>query len=252
MRRWLAILALLSLASGAAAQPAPLYQARVIVTGTDMRERPAGLARCLMDVLVKVSGDPALPNDTRAQALAARAPELIEDFDYRDRMGHLPMQDEQGSRDRPYVLTCRFVPARVDAALRAIGSRPWRGARPRLLATVSMTDRSGNTLSLKADIPQADGPRAALLDAAEQTGLRVSLPQESAQLPQNLVPLEGVLVWSDHAFGWVADWKLTWRQRDYQWQVEGVSYDDAMRSGMRGAAAILSGHPQRVAPPAGR
>jgi hypothetical protein len=248
MRRWFTILALLGLTNAAGAQPAPLYQAQVIVTGTDMRERPAGLSRCLMDVLVKVSGDPALPDNPRAQALGARAPELIEDFDYRDRMGHLPMQDEQGSRDRPYTLTCRFVPARVDAALRSIGSRPWRGPRPRLLAEVTMTDRSGNTLSLKADLPQGDGPRAALLDAAEQSGLRVTLPREGAPPLRNLVQLEGVLVWHDSAFGWVADWKLTWRQQTHTWRVQGVSYDDAMRSAMRGAAAILSGNAPRTAP----
>jgi hypothetical protein len=247
MRPFLTILALLCLATAAGAQPAPLYQARVIVTGTDMRERPAGLARCLTAVLVKVAGDPSLPENPKAQALAARAPELIEDFDYRDRMGHLPMQDEQGSRDRPYLLTCRFAPARVDAALRAIGSRPWRGTRPQLLALISMTDRSGNTVSLKADLPQADGPRAALLDAAEQLGLRVTLPREGGPLPDRLVPLEGVLVWSDQALGWVADWQLAWRGRTHTWRVEGVSYDDAMRSGMRGAAAILSGNAPRIA-----
>ncbi len=37
-----------------------LYTAMAIVTGTDMRSRPAGFARCLREVLVKVSGNPAL------------------------------------------------------------------------------------------------------------------------------------------------------------------------------------------------
>jgi hypothetical protein len=34
------------------------YQATAIVTGYDMRSRPAGFAHCLREVLVKVSGEP--------------------------------------------------------------------------------------------------------------------------------------------------------------------------------------------------
>jgi hypothetical protein len=47
------------------------YQARTIVTGTDMRSRPAGLAVCLTDVLIKVSGDPTHGRRHPARVAAA-------------------------------------------------------------------------------------------------------------------------------------------------------------------------------------
>lgn len=246
--RWslpgLPVLALLGLlaAGPALAQATPLYQARAIVTGTDLRARPEGFARCLVDVLVKVSGDPSLREDPAAAALAQRAALLIEDFDYQDRMGHLPLHDEQGSRDRPYTLSCRFAPRLVDQALRQLGRTPWTVRRPWLLAQVSLTDRAGDRFLLLADAPKGDGPRAALFTAAEGAGLRVSLPLENGTFPPGLLPLEGALRWSEADFGWVADWQLQWRRREYRWRVVGVSYDAAMRAGMRGAAAVLSGN----------
>jgi hypothetical protein len=178
--------------------------------------------------------------------MARRAAELIEDFDYQDRMGHLPTQDEQGSRDRPYTLTCRFSPRLVDQALRQLGRTPWTVRRPWLLAQVTLTDRSGDSFTLLADVPKGDGPRAALLAAAEASGLRVSLPLENGTHPPGLLPLSGSLRWSEADFGWVAEWQLDWRQREYRWRIAGVSYDAAMRSGLRGAAAVLSGNASRL------
>src|SRR3954452_19837318 len=81
-----------------------LFACRVIVTGTDMRSRPDGLARCLRDVVVKVTGKPSLAEDARTSAIAQRADGLVEDFVYLDRMSGIPHHDEQGTRDRPYDL----------------------------------------------------------------------------------------------------------------------------------------------------
>lgn len=246
MRARVIALALLALPGLAAAQPAPLYEARAIVTGTDLRQRPEGFARCLIDVLAKITGNPAVRDDPRARDLAARAETLIEDFAYADRMADKPVMDEQGSRDRPYTLTCRFVPGRVDAAMARIGAHPWRGPRPRLLGRVSMTERSGDSYPLRADTVKGDRPRNALLDAADRMGLRLTLPADGAAEPADLVPLEGSLRWSDADLGWVADWSLTWRERNHRWRIAGVSYDEAFRKGIDGAAEILSGNAARM------
>lgn len=247
--RWptLALALLLLLPLAARAQPDPLYAARTITTGTDLRERPAGLARCLASVLVKVSGDPSLADDPRAEALASEAGTLVEDFDYQDRMGQLPLHDEQGSRDRPYWLACRFSPAAIDAALRQLGRVPWPAPRPWLLARISVTERSGDTYPLLADVPKGDGPRAALFTAADGAGLRVSLPREDGAVPPGLLTLDGTLGWSDAEFGWVAEWRLDWQADSFRWRIAGVSYDAAMRSGLRGAAAVLSGNAAKLA-----
>jgi hypothetical protein len=80
--------------------------------------RPAAFARCLMDVLVKASGDPRLLEDRRAIDLSQDAGRLVRTFQYRDRLEGVPIHDEQGTRDRPHDLTVDFDPDRVVEALR--------------------------------------------------------------------------------------------------------------------------------------
>ena len=58
------------------------------------------------------------------------------------------------------------------------------------------------------------------------------------------VPLLGRLVWSDADLGWVADWRIAFEGKTYDWQVRGVSFDEAFRVAMRGAAQVLSGNGQ--------
>jgi uncharacterized protein len=56
--------------------------------------------------------------------------------------------------------------------------------------------------------------------------------------------LGGSMLWSEAALGWIADWRLGAQGKSYRWQVRGVSFDDAFRDAMAGAAQILSGHGQ--------
>ena len=216
------------------------YEARTIVTGTDLRSRPAGLAMCLVDVLVKVSGDPTLRDDPRLAPLAAHAADYATDFDYWDRMSGIAHHDEQGSSDRPYNLTARFDPARIDAALRILGRAPWPDPRPVLVLRVQVQG-AGAAFDLTAGEPRADGMRQAVTDTAAKYGLRVLLPA-ARDAPADGVALPGRLVLSQAALGWVASWHLDWQGRGYDWGVSGVNFDAAFRDGVAGAMQILSGH----------
>lgn len=231
----------------AAAGTGDLYRAHTIVTGTDMRSRPDGLALCLLLVLVKVSGDPSLQDDPAAAAFAARADTLLQDLVYLDRESDIPHHDEQGSRDRPQDLIARFDPRAVDAALAALGRAPWAGARPPLLVRVRIVNAGADT-PLGADTDADERERRGLLAAADRYGMRVVLPTE-AQNKQGIAPavpgavtLSGTLTWSDAALGWVGAWQMAWQGRPHEWGISGVSFDDAFRDAIRGAMAILSGH----------
>ena len=48
----------------------------------------------------------------------------------------------------------------------------------------------------------------------------------------------------DADLGWVADWRLMHEGKNYAWQVRSVSFDEAFRVAMRGAAQVLSGNGQ--------
>lgn len=240
MLRALALsLSLLVVPASAADPPAPgaLYECRTIVTGTDARDRPAGLARCFIEVLVKISGNPGLRDNPQATAAAERAEEAVAGISYRDRMSGLPRHDDQGSSDRPYDLIVHFDPARVDAALASLGDRPWTGERPTLAMLL--------TLELGSQPPAVQGEIAARAhDALAAAGARYGMPLTlpgGAEVPGAL-PLRGTLRWSDADLGWVGDWQIAWEGKDYRWGVKGVSLDEAFRDAILGAMAVLSGH----------
>src|SRR5581483_4239060 len=178
--RRVALLAALVLAaradSTAAAQRLDdLYTAQTIVTGTVESNRPGGFAACLEDVLVKVSGDPRLIGDPRVEALKRDAAALVASFRYHDRMEGIPHHDEQGSRDRPYDLIVTFDPARIDAALAALGHRPWTGPRPTLAVVLAVRTARGEWL-LAADGASGQGQRESLALASRRRGVPIAIP----------------------------------------------------------------------------
>jgi uncharacterized protein len=243
-----------------------LYQARTIVTGQGEESRRGGFAHCLEQVLVKVSGDPRLLDDPRVTGLAGRASTFVADFHYRDRMAGIPVHDEQGTRDRPYDLTVNFDPGKVAAALRSLGLEPWGASRPRVVMFVAV--RLGPTTYLLAsDGEHGRDQREALADAAERFGVPIALPDQAALVKAGLsyeslptidlrrldaaartmggdLALGGSMLWSEAGLGWIADWRLDAQGKSYQWQIRGVSFDDAFRNAIAGAAQILSGHGQ--------
>ncbi len=230
--------ALLMLVAGPAAahEDPALYRCRVYLTGTDQRTRPAGLARCVRDVLVKLSGTPALADDPRPIDPAG----MIEDFAYLDRMTDQPTHDEQGTRDRPFDLVAHVDPQAAQRLLREWGGTPWLKPRPRLLVTATIT-RNGVTFPLTADGGDGERQRQAVLAAGETYGMRVALPtyeqaRQNQPAPGTGQALQGSLIWSDADFGWVA----AWRMDGAAWDVRGVSFDEAFRAGVGGAASRLA------------
>jgi uncharacterized protein len=267
-RLTLALCAFVVFCSGALiAQPDSLddiYTTRAVVTGKDERNRPLGFKLCFEDVLVKVSGDASIVNDSRFEKLAAGAGQYVSMFSYRDRLEGKPVHDEQGTYDRPHFLTCRFDPQKIDGVLNMLGRTPWLGHRPRLVMVVAVHGRK-NSGMLSSDGAFDADMREALSNATRRYGLSVGLPSvatlESNQisidavpvgpsdrlskvtkLPDSELPLFGDLRWSDAALGWVATWKLKAGGRRYRWSVSGVNYDEAFRNAVRGAARVLSGN----------
>lgn len=239
MRRALLLLLLLA----PAAQASGLYEGRAITTGTDSRSRPAALATCLAQVLAKVSGNPGLLDDPRVAALGPAAPGLLAGLAYLDRMSDIPHHDEQGTRDRPYDLLARFEPDGIDAALFGLGEVPWlvHRDRPDVLADISIAPAlDGTVIPLRADTDADERHRAALLDAADRFGLPVLLRPSDGPAPRADATLRGTLAWQGD--GWAGAWTLAWAGHVHAWDIRGVSFDDAYRNAVAGAAAALSGH----------
>ena len=247
-----------------AAAGTDLYRTKVTVTGQGEANRVTGFAAGLEDVLIKASGAQKLSGDRRLAAYKAKARDYVRSFSYRDQFFGKPIRDEQGTRDRPFDLTVEFEEGRIDDLLKTLGLKPWLSPRPRLAVFVEMKQGPKNYI-VTADGAQSDLQRDALRAAADKRGMEVVLPTAAALTKAKLdgaelkkvpsstlmsvaaeqggeVALIGQLVWNDRQLGWATQWQIDWRGRTYRWQVPGVTFDEAFRRGIGGAAQVLSGN----------
>jgi uncharacterized protein len=184
-------------------------------------------------------------------------------FPIADRLEGIPNHDDQGTYDRPFFLTCRFDPNKIDDVLRLLGRKPWLGSPPRLAMLLVVRGRKDDAILTSDGVVNAD-MREALANGARRYGMAVSLPSAKtlqsigittqtasnasegklariAVLSEGDVPLFGSLDWSD-TLGWTATWNLDVAGQHHHWTVAGVNYDEAFRNALRGAAKVLSGN----------
>jgi uncharacterized protein len=259
--------ALIAFAHPAAAQDIDaLYRATAIVTGTGEENRLIGFRLTMEDVIVRVSGDYRLIVSGKAAPTIADAASFVTNIHYHDRYEGIPVHDEQGTHDRPHDLTVDFDQARINTALFSMGSRPWLLPRPRLLVVLGVRNAKG-TFVLSGDGDQGFYMRDSFTASSDRIAIPIALPSLAAIKSANLQPeaigtadlasldalakengadqaLAGTLEWSDAARGWIAEWRLTFAGRNYAWRMRGVSFDDAFRNALRGAAQVLSGNGQ--------
>lgn len=243
--------------------PAELYRAQTIVTGQGEANRILGFASCLEDVLIKVSGMLRLAGDPRLDPYKADAAKLVRDFSYRDEKGGKPKNDEQGTRDRSFILTAAFDEAAVNDMLARLGVKPWLTRRPVLGVFVEMQP-GARRFVVSGDAKETDLQRSALLAAAAKRGMSIVLPDAAALAgvganelalariaPAKIaeavakrgaeVVLIARLVWDDQDLRWNSDWQLDWHGQSQQWQLAAVTFDEAFRQGIGAAAQILAG-----------
>jgi hypothetical protein len=252
-----------TVAHGANGIPAAdLYRAQTIVTGQGEANRIVGFASCLEDVLVKVSGMMRFAGDPHLDAYKADAARLVRAFSYRDEKGGKPKNDEQGTRDRSYVLTVDFDETAINGVIAALGVKPWLSRRPVLGIFVEM-QQGARRYVVAGDAKQADLQREALLAAAAKWGMPVVLPDAAtlAGVSANDLALADIahaklaqvaagrggeavltarLVWDDQELRWSTDWQLDWQGTSHRWQLAAVTFDEAFRQGIGAAAQILA------------
>ena len=217
-----------------AAFPDQLVTATVRADAPGRSDRAPALRRALGIVLARLSGNPALEEDGRVLAMDP-AP-LVLDLSYEDVLIDRPLHDEQGSYDRPFLLTVRFAEPALRAVLAALGERPWPGPRPRIAPMLALRYRDGRETTLTADDPLVDRARAALTAAGVRYAMPIALPlRGAAAAPAGAIPIEGRVEWVEAEFGWRAAFRLGGQS----WGVSGASLDEAFRALVGGAALRL-------------
>jgi uncharacterized protein len=241
-----------------------LYRAVAVVTGTGEENRQIGYRLAMEDVIARVSGDYRLITSGKAAPVIEDAASYVASYTYRDRLEGIPVHDEQGTHDRPHDLTVDFDRTQIDAALASMGSKPWLAPRPRLVVMLGVTNAKGSFV-LSADAEQGFYMRDSFGLASAKIAIPIAFPAQSALAGAALDPamlggsdlaaldalakaargdqaLAGTLVWSDAERGWIAQWRLAHGGKLYRWRISGVSFDDAFRNALRGAAQVLSGN----------
>jgi uncharacterized protein len=241
---------------------ADLYRAQAIVTGQGEANRLIGFASCLEDVLIKVSGAQKLGADRRLAAYKTKAGDFVRAFSYHDQMSGTPTRDEQGTRDRPYDLIVDFDEKKIDGLLKTLGLEAWLSRRPVLGVFVEM-QQGPRKYIITADSDQSAIQRESLLAAAAKRGMTIVLPGAAALAKSSIngaelgsmssstlaavaaeqggeITLVGRLVWVDRELGWATQWQMDWQGRSHRWQVRRVTFDEAFRRGIGGAAEVLS------------
>jgi uncharacterized protein len=264
------IVALMCCAAARADAADDLYRTQTIVTGQGEANRIIGFAACLEDVLIKVSGALKLAGDPRLNDVKSHARDFVTAYDYHDQMSGKPKRDEQGTRDRPYDLIVDFDARKIDDILGGLGLKPWSSQRPRLGVLVEM-EQGARKFIVTSDTRQSELQRESLVAAAIKRGMIIALPDAAALAKSNIgdasnigdtevmtmssaawrpvaaaqgadIALLGHLTWSDTDLGWVTEWRMDWQDRPHRWQLRGVTFDEAFRRGIGGAAQILSGN----------
>lgn len=248
-----------------AAVVADLYRGEAIVTGQEnLAERQRGVHEALVEAVVKVSGDARLAGDPRLAPALAEAERFVAHFSYEDRLAKKKLMDEQGTRERSYILRVDFDPAAINGLLVGVGARPWTADRPRLLVLLLVQDSVGVYL-LGEDSARGWGQREALADIARRRGLPVVLPRiadedrnaglaeraageradagttaRAAALYDAAAVLRGSMRMRRDGL-WDSRWMLAVPGGGESSQTEGTTFDRAIAAGLAGAARQLAG-----------
>lgn len=239
--------------------PGMFYIGQTTTTGFDTRFRAAGLERDLRQVLVRVSGNPALAHDKRVMLFVPDMMALIQLYSYQDEMAGIPRHDEQGTRDRPYRLTVQFEPEKIDALLARLGDKPWLEPRPTIVPIVLV--RGGDapkdaTYLVTRDEPLAADARADLARFAGRYGVAIEVPSAEELKAWGIgtkgfpvlasrdgrVMAGGVVRFRIVTIGWVGVWRMQLGNDLRAWSIGGVELATALDSLVAGAVAEASGH----------
>ena len=167
--RPLAVLAALLLAGPwpGVARALDLYTGEALVASQDAAERERALGPALVQVLVKVSGDPRVDRSPGLDAELAQASSLLLRYGYR--------QDTSSVAGQPtnrLWLQAEFDRAAVDALLSRLGVAQWGAERPLTLVWLVIDDGGRKTIASASQVAAL----GALTGAAQQRGIQIQLP----------------------------------------------------------------------------
>lgn len=222
-----------------------LYQAELPVPSQLEAEKNKAIKTGLMQVLVKVSGDPKIKVDLE------KPESYVQEFNY----------VSTPDMTQPYVIQIRYSPADVDELLKKANTTRWGENRPLLMLWLALTNHQQSTVivgsetggSLVANVKQLSG----------QYGLPVVLPamdvaDVSQVLPQDVLQMELVTLkeagkrYSAEAFligkiqqnntDFQSQWRLVLSDAQWDWSFTGKTAEAVVSQALDRVSQTLAKH----------
>jgi uncharacterized protein len=200
------------------AQELGRFEGQAAVADQSLTARNAALPQALAQLLVKLSGDPTVAEDPQLQQELLRAPELMQQFRYRQ----LDPAEAGGAR---LALVASFERGAVEAMLAAAGKQIWPEPRPVVVVWLAIDDGRGPRLvshaqaqaviplggragerGLRLNYPLLDLEDQRLIDVSRVWNADLAAVDAATVRYQSRVALLGRLYRAGD--GWAADWRL--------------------------------------------
>ena len=226
-----------------------LFVAEAVVTDESSAARNETLSALLAEVLVRVSGDPAIGSQAAARELIADAPSLVRQYRYRS-------EERDGAVVR--LLNATFDRGSTERMMRARNLPVWT-RRPQVLMWLAR-ERGGKRALLSLE--RNPETRAAVLDHARELGMPLQLPLMDLEDQAQLTPAD---LWSDYRPGielasaryphqvvltgrltarqgdrWVGSWTLIDGDGSRSFATEKAGLDDTLKSAIDRAQRELA------------
>jgi hypothetical protein len=157
---------------GERARAVGLYGAELTVNGQGPAERNGALARGLLQVLQRLTGDRGVNSREGVGDELRRARDYVDNFDYRQDQG----VSASGAPSFKTTLVVQYDREKVDELVATLGLALWPQPRPKPVLWLAINDGRGARL---VGVNQNDAARA-VLDRAKQRGYSLGLPAGNA------------------------------------------------------------------------
>ena len=157
-----------------------LYKAEVTLTSQGESEREGAIARALMAVIVKLTGNPQAPGNPVIRRALSTASSLVDESDTATSSDSEGNTAVGGVPVYKTTMTVSFDPASIDALIAGAGLKYWTGIRPKPILWLAIDDGRGPRLVTGSDLNVVRPLANRGLDRGLRFGLPSGTPTELA------------------------------------------------------------------------
>lgn len=243
MRLFIALLLLFPM-TGFAVKVPSIYRADIPVVSQEDDIRASAAKEGLMQVLIKVSGDPQIVNHPAVKNSIKNADALVEEFGYAS-TPNIPAT--------PYLIKLRFDAKQINALLKNAGASSWGGNRPSIMVWLVIKDkpiisndlsvemkRQGKKYGLPLVFPVMDAAEMSKVSSNDVTTMKLPALSEAAKRYSSDAMLIGYI--EPVANVYQGKWELVLDETKWTWDLQGATSDNVVDAVLSQVNQTLAKH----------